>query len=199
MSRKYWYCVISALLYAHPVSSLRAPWQWSVHEPRRSTVSSVLLGRLGKCWFNPQWRRILKYDSEAHCHKCRKTFKMGTVGLTAWTPTWRAWNTLLEPQPTSSKHPRHSSVLSNTLALNKVSNTGIATATASNTEEIAVSTAQPVNLQAYCGSTPSLRSAVLWILKTVSDHHPYTSNDETGTIFKWCFLTLKWQPPLWHT
>lgn len=42
---------------------------------------------------------------------------------------------------------------------------------------------QPRNILSYCGSTPTLRAEVMWVLKTVSEHHSYTSNENVTIMF----------------
>lgn len=64
------------------------------------------------------------------------------------------------------------------------------TALAISNEEISTLEAlppQPRNILSYCGSTPTLRAEVMWVLKTISEHHSYTSNENITEIFKTMF------------
>ncbi|KAF7668616.1 hypothetical protein LDENG_00299570 [Lucifuga dentata] len=48
-------------------------------------------------------------------------------------------------------------------------------------------TSSSSDLRTICGSTPTLRAEVIWVLRTVTSHHSFRSNDGTEEVFKAMF------------
>lgn len=117
---------------------------------------------------------------EANCIMCRKNFKLGTMGLRA-----------VESHVQSKKHrddvkarqqPAIASFCSNiSTAGNDVSPIRL---------DVMMGNPQPTmsaDLRAICGSTPTLRAQVIWVLRTVTSHNSYRSNDGIEEVFKAMF------------
>ena len=49
-------------------------------------------------------------------------------------------------------------------------------------------TSAPSDLRSICGSTPTLRAEVIWVLRTVTSHHSCRSDDGIEELFKAMFL-----------
>lgn len=59
---------------------------------------------------------------------------------------------------------------------------------------LAASSTEPTqqgDIQALCGSTPTLKAELMWTLKRISDHHSYTSNENISKLFKVMFSTTQ--------
>ncbi|XP_063740389.1 uncharacterized protein LOC134883765 [Eleginops maclovinus] len=137
---------------------------------------------MGKCRFNPSWVHDAKYNWvqpvpgnvwEAQCTLCRKTFKLGTMGHIA-----------LNSHMKSAKHTKLVEVRSSQAPIAtfcvppSVQSTSVASATP----------LQQVPLSGLlCGSTPTLQAEVIWTLRTVYEHHSYSSNEGITDVFKCMF------------
>jgi hypothetical protein len=130
---------------------------------------------MGKCKFNDKWLEKDEYDwlrsvpgsaYDARCTMCKKTFKLGTMGIRA-----------VESHVQSQKHKAYSKArLQPTITsfCSTASNDVIDNAS------VAIGNPQPVTSmpsdRAICGSTPTLRAEVIWVMRTVTSHHSCRSN-----------------------
>ncbi|XP_049457018.1 uncharacterized protein LOC125903885 [Epinephelus fuscoguttatus] len=59
------------------------------------------------------------------------------------------------------------------------------------TKDVTVGNPQPTSsssdIRTACGSTPTLRAEVIWVLRTVTSHHSYRSNEGIEDVFKAMF------------
>ncbi|KAK7877584.1 hypothetical protein WMY93_031716 [Mugilogobius chulae] len=161
---------------------------------------------MGKCRYSPLWQKNPKYnwvgpvpgnDREVYCRICRKAFKLATMGLTALDSHMRSNKHVVMSKCCQQQGPiGHFCVPSGSSGVTPATDSTVAasaTTTAATTSTAVVnrlastSHQQPMNLQSFCGSTPTLRSEVIWVLKTMTDHHSYTSNMDIGDVFKTMF------------
>lgn len=140
---------------------------------------------MGKCKFSDKWlenfsfswwlKAVPKDDSEAYCAVCCKRFKLGTMGIKA-----------LESHMQSGKHVAFATARQHQPQIND-----FCTATANGQEGARPQPAeQPQtssDIRTIFGSTPTLRAEVIWVLRTVTSHQPYRSNDGIDDIFKAMF------------
>ncbi|XP_056439589.1 uncharacterized protein LOC130376758 isoform X1 [Gadus chalcogrammus] len=141
---------------------------------------------MGKCKFNDKWLEKDEYDwlrsvpgsaYEARCTVCKKTFKLGTMGIGA-----------VESHVQSQKHKAYSKArlqptitsFCSTASNDVIDNASVATG---NPQPV---TSMPSD-RAICGSTPTLRAEVIWVMRTVTSHHSCRSNDGIDDLFKAMF------------
>ena len=139
---------------------------------------------MGKCKFSQKWLEDPKYSwwlravttdtSEASCSVCCKVFKLGTMGIKA-----------VDSHMMSAKHVAFAKARQQQPAITLFCPVASATATASTTSE-STSSAQP-SIQALCGSMPTLKAEVIWVLKTITSHQSYRSNEGIDSLFRTMF------------
>lgn len=144
---------------------------------------------MGKCKFNYKWLEENEYSwlrsvpgnvYEANCIICRKNFKLGTMGIR-----------VVESHVQSKKHRdyvkarQQPAIASFCSTISTASNDVNAT-----TLDVTMGNPQPTmsaDLRAICGSTATLRAEVIWVLRTVTSHNSYRSNDGIEEVFKTMF------------
>lgn len=109
---------------------------------------------MGKCKFNDLWLQNEHFNAwlkpeegnayEAHCALCKKTLKLGTLGIKA-----------LESHRKSEKHKEIIECQQQTLSISHYCSTPGAGAPRSSTTQ---SAATPVDLRTAFGSTPTLKT-----------------------------------------
>ncbi|XP_073715732.1 uncharacterized protein [Misgurnus anguillicaudatus] len=142
---------------------------------------------MGKSKFNAIWLDDVRYSGlagasnefEATCKMCRKTFKLGTMGIK-----------VVESHMKSEKHRRYAGIRKSTVPMESYISapTSISTPPAgSQTGNVGPN--QDVQLSVSSCFSPAgiLRAEVLWVLHTVSRHLSYKSNDNIHTPFKEMF------------
>ena len=148
---------------------------------------------MGKCKFNQSWLHKSTFSAwlkpvegnafEAHCSLCKKTVKLGTLGVKA-----------LESHAQSNEHktnvksqlqtPAISSVFAPASRPSPLSNAPLASVPAA---AVPATTSGIIDLRTTFGSTSTLKAEVLWTLNTVANHQSYNSNNGIGELFR-CML-----------
>lgn len=136
---------------------------------------------MGKCKFRNKWlenpnyswwlKPVPKDDHEAYCAVCCKVFKLGTMGIKA-----------VDCHMQSAKHIGFANARQHHPQISNFCN--------ASGEENTTQTPQPhtsPDIRTVCGSTPTLRAEVIWVLKTVTSHQSYRSNEGIDELFKAMF------------
>ena len=150
---------------------------------------------MGKCKFSEKWLVDERYKdwlkqtkdpSEVRCELCRKTFKLGTMGMKS-----------LDSHMRSEKHQRYVSTRKSTIPIQSYCEDSSRPTTTSSTSVVCVTDVQPTatapvaktSSSAFSGfsPTPTLKAEVIWSLQTASKHHSYTSNDGIHEVFRAMF------------
>ncbi|XP_063731263.1 uncharacterized protein LOC134858940 isoform X2 [Eleginops maclovinus] len=131
---------------------------------------------MGKCKFNDNWlsigqfadwlKRVPADDSEAYCTFCKRTLKLGTLGIKA-----------LESHTKSSKHQESANAARNSHGIAQFCSVASSTSSINNTG----------NIRDLLGSTDTMKAEVLWALNTVAKHQSCRSNDGIGELFQAMF------------
>ncbi|XP_063731290.1 uncharacterized protein LOC134858964 isoform X2 [Eleginops maclovinus] len=131
---------------------------------------------MGKCKFNDNWlsigqfadwlKRVPADDSEAYCTFCKRTLKLGTLGIKA-----------LESHTKSSKHQESANAARNSHGIALFCSVASSTSLINNTG----------NIRDLLGSTDTMKAEVLWALNTVAKHQSCRSNDGIGELFQAMF------------
>ncbi|XP_063736841.1 uncharacterized protein LOC134862726 isoform X2 [Eleginops maclovinus] len=131
---------------------------------------------MGKCKFNDNWlsigqfadwlKRVPADDSEAYCTFCKRTLKLGTLGIKA-----------LEFHTKSSKHQESANAARNSHGIAQFCSVASSTSSINNTG----------NIRDLLGSTDTMKAEVLWALNTVAKHQSCRSNDGIGELFQAMF------------
>lgn len=136
---------------------------------------------MGKCKFIESWLENVCFRNwltsvanpdEARCILCKKTFKLGTMGVKA-----------VESHMQCEKHKTAAKSHELTPAISQFCVSAPGTAPQTTVAAAATST----DLRAAFGATPTLKSEVLWILNTVVKHQSYNSNEVIGDLFRLMF------------
>ncbi|XP_062374792.1 uncharacterized protein LOC134062699 [Sardina pilchardus] len=132
---------------------------------------------MGKCKFNDSWLakeefsawlKRLPDDSEAYCTLCKRTLKLGTLGIKA-----------LESHTKSTKHQESANSARNSHGIAQFYS---AASTSRNTGSVTSG-----SIRALLGSTDTMKAEVLWALNTVVKHQSCRSNDGIGELFQMMF------------
>ncbi|XP_063730464.1 uncharacterized protein LOC134858472 isoform X2 [Eleginops maclovinus] len=131
---------------------------------------------MGKCKFNDNWlsigqfadwlKRVPADDSEAYCTFCKRTLKLGTLGIKA-----------LESHTKSSKHQESANAARNSHGIAQFCSVASSTSSINNMG----------NIRDLLGSTDTMKAEVLWALNTVAKHQSCRSNDGIGELFQAMF------------
>ena len=109
-------------------------------------------------------------DLEARCCMCRKTFKPSTLGHLA-----------LESHMKSAKHKSHA-------LHNQPPIAQFCTAAQPPNAPVSTSASNLTTVESHQHRpSQTLRAEVIWILKTIRDHHSYSSNEGISKLFKAMF------------
>lgn len=141
---------------------------------------------MGKCKFSDKWLENANYSwwlkavpkdaSEAYCAICCKVFKLGTMGIKA-----------VDSHMQSAKHVAFAQARQHHP---QISDFCTATVSGEGDSPTRPQPAQPhtsSDIRTVCGSTPTLRAEVIWVLRTVTSHQSYRSNDRIDDLFNAMF------------
>lgn len=140
---------------------------------------------MGKCKFNYKWlenddfswwlKPVPENVFEANCIVCRRRFKLGTMGIKA-----------VESHTQSGKHQEYARARGKSSIQGFCSTLPASKDVTVDTEDPQPTT-PPSDLRVVVGSTPTLRAEVIWVLRTVTGHHSFRSNDGIEEVFKAMF------------
>ncbi|XP_063744625.1 uncharacterized protein LOC134867752 isoform X3 [Eleginops maclovinus] len=129
------------------------------------------MGKFNANWLSigqfADWlKRVPADDSEAYCTFCKRTLKLGTLGIKA-----------LESHTKSSKHKESANAARNSHGIAQFCSVASSTSSINNTG----------NIRDLLGSTDTMKAEVLWALNTVAKHQSCRSNDGIGELFQAMF------------
>lgn len=146
---------------------------------------------MGKCLFNDKWLEDDKYKGwlkktanlkEARCDLCKKNIQLGTMGQIA-----------LDSHAKGERQKRYIADQSGSLPIQMFTTPSPSAQpsrpTSATSRPIASNVTSGASTSAFStfSNTATLKAEVLWVLRTVSRHQSYTSNDDIHSVFQAMF------------